>query len=385
MMLGAVVKEMPESTSEGTTEAITATSPNSDVTLSSSLESEVAPSVRVLGYSGYGEYGREYGSYSSYGEVLLAGAGEVATESVAQAAVILVIGIAIIISNIIILATFITMPGPKDVIMYYLMSLGVADLVAGVVVVPLSVYPALVKRWVYGDAVCGLAGYLEIMLWFAQLCTFMWISVDRYLAIRKPLRYETVQTRTRCQCWVVFTWVTCMMLCCPPLLGFNSSSNWDKEAFVCWLDWGSMIAYAFTLVPMVLGPTLITIVYTYAYIFNTMRNLKAAFAGQDKEFVTALTTNLANPDHAMSFVLVLAFWLSWGPCVGVRTYEYFTGKYIDVHFLHFGIFWLGALNSCWKSLIYIAMSPKFRRGLKLFCMSLCCQRKSRQAEILGDY
>lgn len=24
----------------------------------------------------------------------------------------------------------------------------------------------------------------------------MWISVDRYLAVRKPLRYETVQTKT---------------------------------------------------------------------------------------------------------------------------------------------------------------------------------------------
>jgi hypothetical protein len=30
-----------------------------------------------------------------------------------------------------------------------------------------------------------------------QIYTFMWISVDRYLAVRKPLRYETVQTRTR--------------------------------------------------------------------------------------------------------------------------------------------------------------------------------------------
>ena len=72
--------------------------------------------------------------------------------------------------------------------MYYLMSLGVADLVAGVVVVPLSVYPALVQKWVYGNTICDLAVYLEITLWFAQLCTFMWISVDRYLAIRKPLR-----------------------------------------------------------------------------------------------------------------------------------------------------------------------------------------------------
>ncbi|KAG7172242.1 Rhodopsin-like 6 [Homarus americanus] len=282
------------------------------------------PSPRLLGYGGgYGGYGSSSGSY-----------------------------------------------GPKDVIMYYLMSLGVSDLVAGVVVVPLSVYPALVQRWVYGDAVCGLAGYLETTVWFAQLCTFM---------------YETVQTKTRCQCWVVFTWITSMMLCCPPLLGFNSSSHWDAEAYVCWLDWGSMIAYAITLIPMVLGPTLITLFYTYGYIFNTMRRLKTCVVGQDKEFITALTSNLANPDHAMSFVLVLAFWLSWGPCVGVRTYEFLSGHHIDVRFLHFAVFWLGALNSCWKSIIYIAMSPKFRRGLKLFCLSLCCQRKARNAELIMDY
>ncbi|XP_045584688.1 probable G-protein coupled receptor 21 [Procambarus clarkii] len=341
------------------------------------------------GYAGYGSGSSGYGTgYPPYGGgelVMMAGGTHVGVESLAQASVILVIGVAIIISNIIILATFITMPGPKDVIMYYLMSLGVSDLVAGVVVVPLSVYPALVQRWVYGDALCGLAGYLETTLWFAQLCTFMWISVDRYLAIRKPLRYETVQTKTRCQCWVVFTWITSMMLCCPPLLGFNSSSHWDDEAFVCWLDWGSMIAYAFTLIPMVLGPTLITLFYTYGYIFNTMRRLKTCVVGQDKEFITALTSNLANPDHAMSFVLVLAFWLSWGPCVGVRTYEYISGHHIDVRFLHFAVFWLGALNSCWKSIIYIAMSPKFRRGLKLFCLSLCCQRKARNAELIMDY
>ena len=195
-----------------------------------------------------------------------------------------------------------------------------------------------------------------------------------------------MQTKTRCQCWVVFTWVTSMMLCCPPLLGFNSSSHWDTEAFVCWLDWGSMIAYAITLVPMVLGPTLITIIYTYAYIFYIMRKLKHdGLVGQDKEFVTALGANLAQPDHVMSFMLVLAFWLSWGPCVCIRAYEYLSGRYIDIRFLHFAVFWLGALNSCSKALIYVAMSPKFRRGLKLFCLSLCCQRKRGDEEEMMEY
>lgn len=44
----------------------------------------------------------------------------------------------------------------------------------------------------FGDLMCRLAGYLEVTLWSVSVYTFMWISVDRYLAVRKPLRYETV-------------------------------------------------------------------------------------------------------------------------------------------------------------------------------------------------
>lgn len=77
--------------------------------------------------------------------------------------------------------------GPSEVINYYLLSLASADLLCGLLVVPLSVYPALVRRWVYGDIVCRLVGYLEVTLWAVSVYTFMWISVDRYLAIRYVL------------------------------------------------------------------------------------------------------------------------------------------------------------------------------------------------------
>lgn len=79
-----------------------------------------------------------------------------------------------------------------EVINYYLLSLAVADLLCGLLVVPLSVHAAAAGRWVFGGLVCRLAGYLEVTLWSVSVYTFMWISVDRYLAVRKPLRYETV-------------------------------------------------------------------------------------------------------------------------------------------------------------------------------------------------
>ena len=52
-------------------------------------------------------------------------------------------------------------------------------------------------QWIHGDLICCLIGYLEVTLLCIYVYTFMWISVDRYLAVRKPLRYETVQTKTR--------------------------------------------------------------------------------------------------------------------------------------------------------------------------------------------
>lgn len=211
----------------------------------------------------------------------------------------------------------------------------------------------------------------------------MWISVDRYLAIRKPLRYETVQTKTRCQCWMAFTWISAAMLCCPPLLGFNKPL-FDRDAYICMLDWGNMAAYSATLAILVLGPSLITIVYTYSYIFSMMRKLRSGVPIHDKEYATALAENLSNPSHIMSFVLVFTFWLSWSPYIGVRLYEFFTGVKIQIPFLHFGIVWLGMLNSFWKSLILITLSPQFRLGLRIFCMTICCRYKGRlQAELIG--
>lgn len=69
--------------------------------------------------------------------------------------------------------------GPREVLTYYLLSLAVADLLVGVLVVPLSVYPTLVHHWMYGDVLCKASGYLGAVLWTASIYTLMWMSVDR--------------------------------------------------------------------------------------------------------------------------------------------------------------------------------------------------------------
>lgn len=171
--------------------------------------------------------------------------------------------------------------------------------------------------------------------------TFMWISVDRYLAVRKPLRYETVQTRTSewkqfflschnwsenqgnqisfinvwiqstgCQCWMCFTWISAAMLCCPSLWT-EKDAIFDKYAYVCSPNFNHMAAYSVTLGLyityiskhqlsvdhncsnlffvvisigiLVLGPSVISLLYNYGYIFKMMWKIKSGVAIHDKE------------------------------------------------------------------------------------------------------
>lgn len=70
------------------------------------------------------------------------------SEQMAEAATILVICVLIVISNVLVIWAVVTAPGPQEAIDLYVLSVAVADLLCGVFIVPLSVYPAIVQEWV---------------------------------------------------------------------------------------------------------------------------------------------------------------------------------------------------------------------------------------------
>lgn len=188
----------------------------------------------------------------------------------------------------------------------------------------------------------------------------------------------------RCQCWCAFTWISAAMLCCPPLLGYNKPI-FDKRAFVCFLDWKNMAAYTVTLSILVLGPSVISLLHNYTYIFVMRARLRSGVPIHDKEYATALGENLANPSHVMSFALVISFWVSWGPLLCLSIYESAWGVKVEDPTIHFAVVWFGALNSCWKFVILTMLSPHFRIALRIFCLTLCCRTKASLALAAAAY
>lgn len=142
-----------------------------------------------------------------------------------EALIILFITIVIIITNILILLIIQKTEVFPFVNRYFFTSLTVADLLIGIVVTPFSFWAAIFDKWIYGETFCHLQAYISTILWIASVYSLMWVSIDHYVAIRKPDRHESIMTAMRCRCWVAFVWLAALCFCCPPLLGEYSQSN----------------------------------------------------------------------------------------------------------------------------------------------------------------
>ncbi|OQV22032.1 putative Beta-4C adrenergic receptor [Hypsibius exemplaris] len=297
--------------------------------------------------------------------------------SLAKAVTVSIITCIIILFNVLIIGTLSSSVHAHSMIGYFMLSLAGADLLTGVLLTPISIYPALTGSWPYGRALCKLTAYLEVTLWAVVVYTVGWMAVDRYLAIRKPSRYDAIQTKIRCQCWVVFTWVTAIFLCSPTLFAHNRVT-YIAQVNLCILDLNYMLAYSITLLILILGPTICTLIYCYYHVWKTMSELKRDIKEQEKEALTSTTENLKNPTHRLSFIIIVTFALGWFPWFILLTYEKAAHTTANVPYLHFACLWFGICGCCWKFPIYCCISRRFRRCLGHFFRSLCVKCRARK-------
>ena len=248
--------------------------------------------------------------------------------------------------------------GKYEVFDLYLLSLCTADFLSSVAVVPLSLTAksGLVTEG-GGHFACAVSGYLHASLSAVRMYTLMWAAVDRYLAIRKPQRYDSIQTRTRCQCWILFSWVTAACLCCPPLLG-DSRGHFYHEGFLCLLDITSMLPYSITIGCLVLIPSILTLLYTYTYIFTT----------SESGDVTKEDYKHNSSYHVAAFLVTVEFVILWMPWGVISIFELISGRTLAGPITRFWMLFLGESYIAWSPLTLLIMCGRCKTGFTAICI-----------------
>uniref|UniRef100_A0A5K4F2A2 G_PROTEIN_RECEP_F1_2 domain-containing protein n=1 Tax=Schistosoma mansoni TaxID=6183 RepID=A0A5K4F2A2_SCHMA len=168
---------------------------------------------------------------------------------------------------------------------FLIVSLAVSDLLVGLLVQPLATLRELYGYWPFGEGMCDMFISFDVLMCTASILNLCAISIDRYLAITRPLRYAAKRTPKRMMIMILLVWLFSALISIPPMFGF-------KEPFVTGLcEYSSNIIYQIYATCGAFYIPLIVMLILYGRILILARNMAHADAKQQRVAESVTQTN----------------------------------------------------------------------------------------------
>lgn len=84
--------------------------------------------------------------------------------------------------------------------------------------------------WLFGDYLCSVWLAVDVWMCTASILNLCAISLDRYLAVTRPVQYPSLMTSFRAKVLVVIVWVLSFVICLPPLVGWRDTHSPADQA-----------------------------------------------------------------------------------------------------------------------------------------------------------
>nr|P30994.1 RecName: Full=5-hydroxytryptamine receptor 2B; Short=5-HT-2B; Short=5-HT2B; AltName: Full=5-HT-2F; AltName: Full=Serotonin receptor 2B; AltName: Full=Stomach fundus serotonin receptor [Rattus norvegicus]CAA47318.1 stomach fundus serotonin receptor [Rattus norvegicus] len=136
---------------------------------------------------------------------------------------------------------------------YFLMSLAVADLLVGLFVMPIALLTIMFEAtWPLPLALCPAWLFLDVLFSTASIMHLCAISLDRYIAIKKPIQANQCNSRTTAFVKITVVWLISIGIAIPvPIKGIeadvvnahNITCELTKDRFGSFMLFGSLAAF----------------------------------------------------------------------------------------------------------------------------------------------
>uniref|UniRef100_A0A8C7XYV3 5-hydroxytryptamine receptor 2B n=1 Tax=Oryzias sinensis TaxID=183150 RepID=A0A8C7XYV3_9TELE len=128
---------------------------------------------------------------------------------------------------------------------YFLMSLAVADLLVGLLVMPIALVTVLYNSgWPLPDFLCPIWLFLDVLFSTASIMHLCAISLDRYIAIKKPIQHSQYKSRAKAIVKIALVWL--ISICKHQLRILQLSSEYFIKCF--WFSNAKAQKYSFLLI-----------------------------------------------------------------------------------------------------------------------------------------
>lgn len=251
----------------------------------------------------------------------------------------------------------------------FIVSLAFTDLLLGLLVLPFSaIYEISSHVWYFSSTLCNIYISLDVMLCTASILNLFMISLDRYYAITKPLRYTTVVTPLRVAVVMFLIWVVSLMVSFLPIhLGWNTNDSTIQNENIfkggrreCKLEVNPEYVLVDGLLTFYLP--LVVMCITYFQIFKIAREQAKRINNTSccKAIHQALPTVKEHKATLTLAIVMGAFIVCWFPYFTVFTYRGVVGNDKVSETLLSIVMWLGYVNSALNPILYAALNRDFR-------------------------
>ncbi|XP_041915467.1 probable G-protein coupled receptor 21 [Alosa alosa] len=313
-----------------------------------------------------------------------------------EVTVILLLTALIVCGNLVVLLVFhcgplLEQPGTSS----FIRTMAYADLLVGVS----CLIPALsLLRHLGGldpALTCKAFGYMVSVLKGVSMASLACVSVERYVAVTRPLSYAALVTPCRLRACIVLIWIYSALVFLPAFLGWGKPGYHGDVVEWC-AHWETRPAFTAFIMAALYAPATLTVCFTYAHIFRICRQhtrqiseRRARYGPQEPtppatgggghtpcSLASSSATSGGNggsPDKRYATVLfriTSVFYLLWLPYIlyflleSAGIYRHAGASFLTT--------WLAISNSFCNCLIYSLSNSAFRKGLKRLC-SLCAQ------------
>uniref|UniRef100_A0A3Q1JAW0 G-protein coupled receptors family 1 profile domain-containing protein n=1 Tax=Anabas testudineus TaxID=64144 RepID=A0A3Q1JAW0_ANATE len=232
---------------------------------------------------------------------------------------------------------------------------------------------------------CQVFGYMVSVLKSVSMVSLACVSVDRYIAITRPLTYASLVTPCRVRCCIVLIWLYSALVFLPSFLGWGKPGYHGDVVEWCAVQWRTSPAFTSFIVALLYAPAALTVCFTYANIFKICRQHTREISERQFPHLSHLqktqhhqppyqqpTSTYPDKRYAMVlFRITSVFYILWLPYILYFLLE--SGGIYHHPAASFLTTWLAISNSFCNCLIYSLSNSAFRKGLKRLC-SFCLQR-----------
>ena len=251
-------------------------------------------------------------------------------------------------------------------------SLAVADLLVGLLVMPCAIDALLTGKWRCGNLWGNLNAFGNFAFCISSIMHLALLSVDRYVAISRPLVYSSVVTKPRARIACLLMWIYSTLWALPPLFGVSSYECFIPYIGKClpedWLQTKVALAFTVSVVCGTYGVAVIIMFYVYfkifVAIFKQSKRISVTIE-QIRRNSLAAKRNASTRKGVTTVLIVIGTYVAcWSPFCILLFVQMACGKTAGGPTADIITMFIGFANSACNPIIYCIRYRAFRETVK---------------------